>query len=147
MALLAVLFVALVLFIHWLVTPTRSKPPRSQYTLPPLKVRRGSKISAPAPGQIVYWESATPPEPVSEETRKLYEEIYEKPRAEMERAMTRRARSLAEFGDDVQGGFREHCSKHHTKHEFVEAMVDSKPDESLSHSDRIEHDHGGSHGE
>lgn len=95
------------------------------------------------PGQIIYWESSTPAEPVSEETRKLYEEIYEKPRAEMERQMTQKALD-GEFGDEVKTAF-ESAEHHHTKDAFVEAMVESKPDETLSHSDRIDHDHGGSH--
>jgi hypothetical protein len=115
------LFVGLV---YWLVTPTRSKP-RSQYTLPPLKpTEQGRKWRAERKLSVdkaaAEFVASNPDSPFT-------------------------ADEIARLIDVDRAGA--HYAAQHTKHEFVEAMVDSKPDESLSHSDRIEHDHGGSHGE
>jgi hypothetical protein len=115
------LFVGLV---YWLVTPTRSKPPRSQYTLPPLKpTAHGRKWRAERKLSVdkaaAEFIASNPDSPFTED-------------------------EIARLIDVDRAG--EHAAQHHhTKHEFVEALIDAKPDESLSHSDRIEHDHGGSH--
>jgi hypothetical protein len=151
-------FIALVLFIYWLVTPTRSKPPRSQYTLPPLKpsfdqmkgrtVRQ--RVEAGDYGERLKrrWEDIKEADEVSPPLKhevvaamdKL-PSIVELAGPEKAQEMLDRALSAATQRSVVHDLLGEPSP---TYDAFRGYDANGSPvDDSLSHSDRIEHNHGG----